>query len=218
MAIHVTPIPKLTSYVTSANTFGTTGTAGSSNTSIRSDAALAVFNADVPDAITFSQAGGTGAVNFASRIDHLHAMAATPGSILCRVYNNTDQSVASATATKLAMNAEQLDTDTMHDPTTNNSRITINTAGQYLCGINIQGDEGSSGHQKNYILLNNSTIIANVETQSIGGGWGRQNVITLYDFDVDDYIEAVSYQNTGSTVTVTYSAYASPIFWAVMVA
>ena len=217
MGISVTPIPALTSFVTPAITFGTSAAAGSATTSIRSDSGLAVFNAATPDAITYGQSGATGSANFASRIDHAHAMAAEPGSVLCRIYNDANQTIANSTAVKVAMNSEQLDSDGMHDNTTNNSRITINTAGKYICGLNTQIG-GGANHEKCYILLNNTTIIANFESTHAAGGYIRQAVTTLYDFDEDDYIESVVFQNTGSSVQCYYSAYASPILWAVKVA
>jgi len=216
MTINVTPIPKLTQFVTPAISFGVAAANGSAATAIRSDSGIIAFNASDPDPITFGQSGGPGSVNFASRIDHLHAMEAEAGSILCRAYNNASQSVADSTAVKLALNAEQLDTDSMHDTSTNNSRITFNTAGQYLCGLNtLLG--GGANHEKSYILLNNTTIIANNETTHAAGGNIRQAVSTLYNFDEDDYIELVVYQNTGGSITAGYAAYASPILWAVRV-
>lgn len=217
MPIHVTPIPKLTVYATPTNTFSTTAAAGSENSSIRSDAALAVFNTSVPDAITFGQSGGAGVVNFASRIDHLHAMAADPVvDISCRAYNDANQAVADSTAVKIALNEEQFDTDNMHDKTTNNSRILIPEDGKYLCGFNTHLG-GAANHIKTYILLNNSTTIAVNETTHAAGGAIHQIGATIYDLDEDDYIEMVVYQNSGSSGTCYYDAYESPILWAIKI-
>jgi|TARA_R110000824_G_scaffold388566_1_gene584188 hypothetical protein len=217
MGINVTPIPKLTEFATPAITFGTAAAAGTATSTVRSDSGLVAFNTSVPDAITFGQSGGAGAVNFASRIDHLHAMAANPVvDISCRAYNNANQTVADSTAVKMALNSEQFDTDTMHDTSTNNSRLTINTAGTYLCGFNTHGG-GGAGHFKTYILLNNSTTIAVNETTHAAGGAIHQIGSTIYDFAEDDYIEMVVYQDSGGTITVYYDAYESPILWAIKI-
>jgi len=50
----------------------------------------------------------------------------------CRVYHNTTQSVGNNAEMSVAFNSETYDTNAMHDPVTNNSRITIQTAGIYL--------------------------------------------------------------------------------------
>ena len=217
MAINVTPIPKLTSFATPTITLGTSGAAGTSISTIRSDSGVIAFNTSVPDAITYGQSGGAGSVNFASRIDHLHAMAADPVvDISCRVYNNANQSVADSTAVKMALNAEQFDTDTMHDLSTNNSRVTIPTDGKYLCGFNTHGG-GGAGHIKTYLLLNNTTTIAVNETTHAAGGAIHQIGATIYDFDADDYIEMVVFQDSGGAITIYYDAYESPILWAIKI-
>ena len=47
-------------------------------------------------------------------------------------YHNTTQSISTATETIMACNSEEYDSDTMHDPSTNNERLTASTAGTYL--------------------------------------------------------------------------------------
>jgi hypothetical protein len=217
MGISVTPIPKLTEFVTPAITFGTAAADGTATSTIRSDSGVIAFNGSSPDSVSFGQSGGPGSVNFASRIDHLHAMVADPVvDISCRVYNNANQTVASSSATKMALNAEQFDTDTMHDTSTNNSRVTIPEAGKYLCGFNTHVG-GSANHIKTYLLLNNTTTIAVNETTHADGGAIHQIGSTIYDFDVDDYIEMVVYQNSGGTITAYYDAFESPILWAIKI-
>jgi len=86
MAIHVTPIPKLTEFATPAITLGTAAGAGSALSTIRSDSGIVAFNAATPDAITYGQSGQTGSANFASRIDHAHGMAAAGASMATGTY------------------------------------------------------------------------------------------------------------------------------------
>lgn len=70
MAIHVTPIPRLTSLTTPAFTLGTANAAGSALTSIASDSTLLAFDTTLPAQV------GTAAVGSATtapRRDHVHA-------------------------------------------------------------------------------------------------------------------------------------------------
>ena len=70
MAIHVTPIPKLTAFTTPAFTLGTTNAAGDATTAVASNSTLLAFDATLP-AATGTAATGSSAV--AGRRDHVHA-------------------------------------------------------------------------------------------------------------------------------------------------
>ena len=72
MAIHVTPIPKLTDFATPAIALGTAAAAGSAETVIRSDSTVIGFDTTVPGNIAASTAAATGSINFAARRDHTH--------------------------------------------------------------------------------------------------------------------------------------------------
>lgn len=58
-------------------TLSTSNSEGTGN-AVRTDATVAVFDANLPDAITFGQSGAAGSAAVASRRDHAHAMAADP--------------------------------------------------------------------------------------------------------------------------------------------
>ena len=82
MAIHVTPIPRLTVLATPAFTLGIANAAGDAITAVASNSTLLAFDAEVPDAITFSQSGAAGSAVVASKRDHAHAMAANPNKLV----------------------------------------------------------------------------------------------------------------------------------------
>src|SRR5262249_52738845 len=54
-----------------------------------------------------------------------------------RAYKTTAQAIPTGTWTPVQLDAEQFDTDTIHDTATNNSRLTCKTAGIYLCVGNV---------------------------------------------------------------------------------
>ena len=205
-----------TSFSTPDLTLSTSNSSGSAG-ALRADDTILVFDSGTPDAITFGQSGAAGSGAIASYRNHAHAMAAeTTQDVSCRVTNDAAQSIANASTTKLAINTEIFDTDTIHDPTTNNSRLTIPEDGKYLCGINFMIG-GASGHVNVGILLNNTANIALGSIPNVSGANIAPTVSIIADLDEDDYIEASVYQDSGGAASVSSSANYSPIFWIVKI-
>ena len=119
--------------------------------------------------------------------------------ISCRVYAGTATNLSSTFAT-IAFNTENFDTDTMHDNSTNNSRITIKTAGKYHVG----GQVNTSANQALGLRLfvNGGSVIGRIFQGNSGATEGA-NINTIYDFAVNDYIElqAALGASTGTTTT-----------------
>jgi len=121
----------------------------------------------------------------------------------CRVYHNTTQSATSAVALTLAMNSERYDTDNMHDLVTNNSRITMNTAGLYLVTAHAAFAANATGQRDLYLQVNASTYIAMATTPSIGaGGETFLSVSSVFKFAATDYVIARVFQNSGGALNV----------------
>lgn len=140
----------------------------------------------------------------------------------CRVFHSAAQSIASATNTALAFNSERYDTNTMHDTVTNNSRITMNTAGLYIVTANIQlaSDTDYTTHDV-WILLNGVTTIANINNVNPGTAALSRiyQLVTTYKFAVTDYIQVMVRQvNTSAGANnVEVAANSSPEFAATWV-
>lgn len=136
----------------------------------------------------------------------------------CRVYHNTTQSISDALEATVIFNSERYDTNTMHDTVTNNSRITLNTAGIYQVGFS--GNFPTLITYSNVyctIRLNGSTNIALVQlTPTTFNAAEFLNVNTTYKFAAADYIEARVYQdNTANTAqNLQNNGNYSPEFWA----
>lgn len=120
----------------------------------------------------------------------------------CRVTRTTAQSIGDNTLTSVAFTAERFDTDTMHDNATNNTRITINTAGIYtigFCGTFAAGNDYTRAFA--LLRLNGTTEIARgaqVETTTVVQP--QVAVHTVDQFEAGDYIEVQVYQdNTANT-------------------
>ena len=128
----------------------------------------------------------------------------------CRVYHNADQSIDNSSATKLAFNSEVFDTDTMHDNSTNNSRITINTAGKYLFIFHGSWSAAATLDGQFTFLLNNTTTL----------GWERQagqiasTIAAIVDCAVTNYMEVSVSQTSGGALNMRYLAEYSAYFYA----
>ncbi|MCR2833472.1 hypothetical protein [Parerythrobacter lacustris] len=124
----------------------------------------------------------------------------------CRVYQTSGVSLSGGVA--IPFQAEHFDTDSMHDNSTNNTRITFNTAGFYAIGGSLYLSTTDAGRVG--IRLNGSTDLAsNYFTTSSGLAAG--SVTTFHEFQIGDYIELVGTSNgTSSGDTRTN-------FWAVKI-
>jgi hypothetical protein len=80
MAIHVTPIPRLTVLTVPAFTLGTANAAGSALTGISSDSTLLVYDTTVPTTIASGASAATGSATTSARRDHTHGAFTSPGA------------------------------------------------------------------------------------------------------------------------------------------
>lgn len=129
-----------------------------------------------------------------------------------RVYNNASVSINSGSSTAIAMNSERYDTNTIHDNSTNNSRLTCKTAGKYMIVGNVQWQGNNTGIRALSIRLNTSTLIAACLTGAVQNDNTTQTISTIYDLGINDYVELFAYQNCGSPLNAEVGANYSPEF------
>lgn len=124
--------------------------------------------------------------------------------ISVRAISSADTSLTTGTWTNLAMaGADRFDTDTMHDPVTNNSRITFNTAGKYIVTAHAAFLTNATGVRKIGIALNAAaTYIAMTSTPALGAGETELSIATVYSFIVGDFINLQGYQTSGGALSV----------------
>lgn len=134
----------------------------------------------------------------------------------CRVYRTTTQAIADSTYVAVQFDNERWDTDTMHDNSTNNTRITFTTAGKYRVVANISwNNTDADGVRQVRIVLNGSTNIAWMTNLPIATGNNfLQQVTTIYDFAATDYVELEVWQSSGSSQNMAVDANAAPEFMA----
>lgn len=150
---------------------------------------------------------------------HSDAYGALPlGRLKARVYHTLNTTLTNNVAAYLDFNNERFDIGGFHDNVTNNSRLTILVAGVYLFGLHLQFPENSTGNRALLVRLNGTTVIATtIGAGSTGdaSGTNRFTLTSLYEFAVNDYIEAGARQSSGGNLDVVASAPFSPEFWIV---
>lgn len=105
------------------------------------------------------------------------------------VYNGTISTIMNST--KLPFASEYFDDDTMHDNSTNNSRLTCKKAGRYF--IMFSGILNWSGASTTIItaIRNNGSDIITSYTPPTSYGSVSINVNTYVDLALNDYVEVV---------------------------
>lgn len=129
---------------------------------------------------------------------------------MCRVRKSSANNVADSTATAIGFGSEDYDTDTMHDNSTNPSRITFTTAGKYHVGAMIKWAGAAGGTRKVSIVLGGATTLAAVEHPA---DCESMTISLDYVFTAAQYVELVVYQDSGGTIQVLVED-GSPTFWA----
>lgn len=126
-----------------------------------------------------------------------------PKDIGCIAVSTATLGINSASETAVAFaDADLYDTDTMHDTSTNNNRITFNTAGKYLIWAKVYWAASATGIRAIWFKLNNTTYTGEFALgQSYTSGWTQQ-AAALWVVAASDYMECKVYQDRGSSLNV----------------
>ena len=130
----------------------------------------------------------------------------------CRVFNAGNQIVSSRTWKELEFTSYRWDMGgffTSGQPT----RLTIPDGGDgiYIVGGSVVWGTNSSSYRMLRVYLNGSTSLA--EQLTVGIGFTRQSVTTVYQLGAGDYVTLSAYHDTGAALDVIYSSNKSPEFW-----
>lgn len=118
----------------------------------------------------------------------------------CELATSTAQSIPSGTTTAINFSSEVVDTNNMHDNTTNNSRVTIKQKGLYILFGQIAFDTVASGTRYSCLLQKNgSSGLALQRLSTNSTGYHVYTVGTPVLLDVNDYIEVATWHNEGSS-------------------
>ena len=120
----------------------------------------------------------------------------------CLVQHSSNQSIANNTITSLLFDTELADTDSMHSTVSNTSRIVAKTPGLYAMFASVQFDGNTSGVRTVSIVLNGSdaTTLVTQDAENLGTNAIKLSCSTIYQLDVDDYVEVRVRQDSGGAL------------------
>jgi len=128
--------------------------------------------------------------------------AAGPSMDKARIWNTANWTVPTSTSFPLTFNSENYDTDNLHDPAVNPSRITVNDAGYYLVLGCICYAPNATGIRRAYIYVNGAWVSMN---SVLNAGATASAFVVVSDvryLNAGDYLELYAWQNSGGDLTV----------------
>lgn len=183
-----------------------TGTQTLTNKTLTSPAiGTSVTGSAVLDDDTFATASATTIATSESIKAYVDANSSTSPTEACRVATS-GQTITTASATDINFDSEEFDTDTMHDNSTNNQRITFTTAGKYLITGSVNFASNSTGGRQVLIVHSGEGLQDHSSTPAVSGFSTRLNVSTIINCGAGSYATLRVYQDSGGDLAVL-SAY-----------
>lgn len=118
-----------------------------------------------------------------------------------RVTNSVSVTISNSSSAVIPFDTERFDDNDIHDTVTNNSRLTVQVDGRYFIIAQIRWDSNSTGIRGINILLNGSLSLSQVQADAASAST-MQHVSTVYNLDVDDYVEVSVFQTSGGNLDV----------------
>jgi len=149
------------------------------------------------DLILLSDTSASGALKKMTRANFVSGVGGT-NTPAFSAYSSADRSISNTTATLVAANAENFDTDSAYDTST--YKFTPGVAGKYFLYFRYFYTGTFSSTIRGYIYKNGSEVAHNdfTHVQSDNGGM----ISTIVTSDTDDYFQAYTYQNSGSSRSI----------------
>jgi hypothetical protein len=150
--------------------------------------------------------GDTGTASWADNVEAWIAFVAAPPTFVGAASGTNVTSGGSGVV--LAFDSEEIDSAAGHDNVTNNSRYTAQYAGRYLCVACAVWPSNATGRRSVSLLKNGISTGTNYNdsnnTIPAATGVLRTQATRLIFLAVNDYVEALAFQDSGSTLnTVT---------------
>lgn len=125
------------------------------------------------------------------------------GLIGARVTSTANQSIPNNTETAINFDGtDRYDTNNIHSPTTNNTRLTCNTAGTYIIVGQTSFVGNATGYRSLRINLNAATTIAVLQSNPPGSVECALVVSTIWDMAIGDYVQLAVLQTSGGALNV----------------
>lgn len=128
----------------------------------------------------------------------------------CAVYRSVVQTIPSGPTQLVGFNLERWDTDSMHDNVTNNTRVTMNTAGVYVLSASVKWEGNASNDRRIEFRINGSDLICSDEVAIQQADDFNQSIATIWKFAAGDYVELQVKQNSGVDLDILTEYAVSP--------
>ena len=136
MAIHVTPIPRLTTLTTPAFTLGTSNAAGDALTAVASNSTILTYDTTVPTTVSSSASAATGSATVSSRRDHVHGAPAFAAAATEEQMEDESSTSAFATPGRMKYNVGTMKVMANHAADgTLNSSYNVDSSGKDSTGL-----------------------------------------------------------------------------------
>lgn len=161
--------------------------------------------------LPYVTAGGRLLATFQNAIkDYLDYLMNRPG---CQVYRTVAGTLATTTwSGAVGLDAEDFDRDNMHNPSTNNSRITVVTAGRYRFTARHSWAANSTGTRTIMMRINSAgsdsggTEIARSTAPGSAVIYTSHDCTASVNLGIGDYVEYFVWQNSGTTLAYQVGA------------
>lgn len=121
----------------------------------------------------------------------------------CTAYSEVTQEIADGTPVAVAFEAEQYDTDWLHDLETNNSRLTAPITGTYRVSGFVEYEANATGYRELYIRKGGSSIFGLNRVPSLGGSVTTPVFVAADVYLADnEYVELVTKHTAGTPIDV----------------
>ncbi len=122
----------------------------------------------------------------------------------CMVYKASGtESIANGGAIISSWDSEVFDTNSMHDPLPNPSRITIRTAGKYFAFGSVAWTANGTG-ARGVSFYKNGVLFGGDNLPAVGAAPTTLPGVYIYDLAVGDYLEMFAAQSSGAALTLTH--------------
>jgi hypothetical protein len=143
------------------------------------------------------------AVNSGATAPEWKTVSTTPTFVGANATKTANQSLANVTLTAVTFDGTDiLDTDSFHNPASNNSRMTIpaGLGGKYLIQATIQFASNTTGGRELQIYKNGATVLQYVTTDAEGSL--TMAISGTYSLVATDYVEIRAYQSSGGALDI----------------
>jgi hypothetical protein len=145
-----------------------------------------------------------------NRFRHLNSIA--------KVKRTADQTISTSTITAVAFNAaDDNDTDALHDPASNNTRVTIALAGKYIVGGVMRYEANGSGSNRQARVHKNGSLVDGAFNNDHSPNASQEShvfVSCMIEAAAADYFEFAAFQDSGGDLDVQAS---QTRFWVIYV-